>query len=224
MKGKLFVIEGPDGCGKQTQTQLLYERLKSDGVNIIKAEFPNYESESSSLVKMYLRGDFGSNPQEISPYISSTFFAADRYATYKTQLETFLCEGGIVLADRYTTSNMVHQASKLHDERQREEFLSWLCSYEYGMYGIPIPERVFFLDIPYELSRELIKNRNNKFSHEAKKDIHESDSEYMRASYEAAKELSVKYGWESVDCCREGKLLDAESIHKIVYARILKYL
>ncbi len=224
MNGKLFVIEGADGCGKQTQTQLLYDRLLKDGLNIRKAEFPNYESESSSLVKMYLRGDFGCDPEKISPYISSTFFAADRYATYKTELEDFFNEGGIVVADRYTTSNMVHQASKIHDERERDKFLAWLCDFEYKLYSIPVPDSVFFLDIPYDKAQQLILNRDNKFSHESKKDIHESDPDYLKASYLAACELSDKYAWQRINCIKDGKLLDINSIHEIIYSKIKVYL
>jgi dTMP kinase len=134
MNGKLFVIEGLDGSGKQTQTNLLYERLHVQGVNIRKVEYPNYASDSSALVKMYLRGDFGADPDTVSPYISATFFAADRYATYKTGLEDFYRSGGIILSDRYTTSNMMHQASKIGDAREKEKFLDWLWDFEYNIY------------------------------------------------------------------------------------------
>lgn len=107
--GKLFVIDGTDGSGKQTQLEKLKERFEKDGIDYKLVSFPNYDSPSSSLVKMYLAGEFGENAKDVSPYIASTFFAADRYATYKKDYEEYYKNGGIILADRYTTANMVHQ-------------------------------------------------------------------------------------------------------------------
>ena len=175
MSGKLIIIEsGSDASGKATQTRKLYERLLTDGYNIKKVEYPNYKSESSSLVKMYLRGDFGSKASDVDPYVSSTFFAADRYASYKTEWEDFYKNDGIILSDRYTTSNMVHQASKM-DESNRDKYLDWLFDYEFNLYKIPKPDCVIFLDVPIEFSKKLMENRKNKFTGEDKKDIHESD-------------------------------------------------
>src|SRR5699024_1032080 len=133
MRGKLFVIEGTDGSGKQTQFQKLQERLEQEKVEYKTIAFPNYDSPSSSLVKMYLSGEFGENAKEISPYIASTFFAADRYATYKKELENYYEAGGIILADRYTTANMVHQAGKIEDKKEREKFLNWLMNFEFNL-------------------------------------------------------------------------------------------
>ena len=165
--GKLFVIDGTDGSGKQTQFQKLQESLSRDGIDYKVVSFPNYDSPSSALVKMYLSGEFGKNAKEISPYIASTFFAADRYATFKTEYQEYYNNGGIILADRYTTANMVHQAGKISDKEEREKFLQWLWEYEFGMYGLPIPTEVFFLNMPVEKSIELMKNRENKFTHES---------------------------------------------------------
>ena len=147
MKGKLIVIEGVDGSGKQTQSEELYQRLKNNGKKIMKISFPDYEAESSALVKMYLRGDFGDNPEEISPYVASSFFAVDRYASFQTKWKEFYQAGGIVIADRYTTSNMVHQASKIADPKERDKFLDWLYDLEFMLYKIPVPDLVFFLDV-----------------------------------------------------------------------------
>ena len=145
MKGKLIIIEsGSDASGKATQTKKLVERLSNEYKNIRKVEYPNYESESSALVKMYLRGDFGKNPSDVDPYVASTFYAADRYASFKTEWEEFYNNGGIVIADRYTTSNMVHQASKM-DKEDRDKYLDWLVDYEFNLYKIPKPDCVIFL-------------------------------------------------------------------------------
>ena len=126
MQGKLFIIEGLDGSGKETQTKKLYERLKEEGYMIKKVEYPNYKSDSSALVKMYLNGDFGKSADDVNAYISSTFFAVDRYASYKTEWQEFYQSGGIILADRYTSSNMIHQASKMENKKERQQFLNWL--------------------------------------------------------------------------------------------------
>ena len=131
--GKLFVIEGTDGSGKQTQFRKLQERLSEENINYRVVSFPNYENASSSLVKMYLSGEFGENAKDVSPYIASTFYAADRYATYKRYYEDYYKDGGIILADRYTTANMVHQAGKIADEKERKKFLDWLFDLEFNL-------------------------------------------------------------------------------------------
>jgi len=225
MSGKLFVIEGLDGSGKQTQSDLLYRRLLAERYQIKKVEFPNYRSESSSLVKMYLRGDFGTDPNQISPYISSTFFAADRYASYKTEFEQFYLDGGIIIADRYTTSNMVHQASKIHEESEKTRFLDWLWSFEFEMYQIPVPNQVFFLDVRPVTAMQLIANRENKFSHEKEKDIHEKSRTHLSDSYVNALKLVKKYSWETIDCNTEnGSIKSIEEINEMIYLRIKTYL
>ncbi len=224
MSGKLFVIEGLDGSGKQTQSELIYERLKKENYDIIRVEYPNYKSESSSLVKMYLRGDFGENADDVSAYIASTFYAADRYASYKTEYQSFYENGGIVLADRYTTSNMVHQASKIHDAEQRRKYLDWLCDLEFSIYGIPVPTQVFFLDIDPADAMMLMRGRDNKFTHTGEKDIHEKSESHLRNSYQTAKYLISRYGWESVPCIENGAILPIEIIHEKLYNKIKKYL
>ena len=161
--GKLFVIDGTDGSGKQTQSLMLKKRFDEEKINYMQISFPNYNSPSSSLVKMYLSGDFGEHPDDVSPYIASTFYAADRYATYKTKLEKFYETGGIILADRYTTSNMIHQAGKIKNKEERKKFIEWLFDLEFNLYKIPKPDKVFFLNMPPKDSINLIKNRNNKF-------------------------------------------------------------
>ena len=223
-QGKLFVIDGTDGSGKQTQLQKLKERFEREGVNFKDVSFPNYESESSSLVKMYLNGDFGSNAQEISPYIASTFYAADRYATFKTKYEEYYNNGGIILADRYTTANMVHQAGKIKDDKEREKFLDWLWDFEFNLYGLPVPTQVFFLNMPIEYSEKLMQNRANKITHEEKKDIHERDKEHLKDSYNEACKLVQKYNWFEIKCVKDGNIRTIDDIHEEIYKEIQKYL
>ena len=222
--GKLFVIDGTDGSGKQTQFNKLKERLEAEGINIKVVSFPNYDNESSSLVKMYLRGEFGQNAQEVSPYIASTFYAADRYATFQTGYKKFYEEGGIILADRYTTANMVHQAGKIKDKEEREKFLDWLWDFEFNLYGLPVPTKSFFLNMPTEYAVKLMENRENKFTHDTKKDIHESDKQHLLDAYNAACDLVQKYDWHEVKCVKDDKIRSIEDIHEEIYQQIKKYL
>lgn len=217
IKGKLIVIEGVDGSGKETQTKKLYNRLIEENIHVRKVTYPRYENPSSALVKMYLRGEFGENPEDVSPYIASTFYAVDRYASYKQDYEEFYKEGGIVLADRYTTSNLVHQGSKMMDDLEREKFLNWLWDYEFGLYKLPIPDLVIFLDIPIEINHRLMEGRKNKFSGEMEQDIHEKDKEYLKRSYINALSLVDKYHWDRISCCEEGQLKSIEEIHQEIY-------
>ena len=198
--GKLFVIDGTDGSGKQTQFNKLAERLEKENIKFKKISFPNYDSPSSSLVKMYLDGEFGENAKDISPYIASTFYAADRYATYKKNLEEFYKNGGIILADRYTTANMVHQAGKISNKEEREKFLNWLWDFEFNLYGIPVPTKCFFLNMPPEYAWKLMEKRENKITHELKKDIHERDKQHIIDSYNAACSLVKQYNWDEIKC------------------------
>ncbi len=222
--GKLFVIDGTDGSGKQTQFEKITERLKKEGKYIKVVSFPNYESESSSLVKMYLSGKFGENAKDISPYIASTFYAADRYATYKTEYEEYYKNGGIILADRYTTANMVHQAGKIKDIKEREKFLRWLWDFEFNLYGLPVPTKAFFLNMPTEYAIKLMENRENKITHENKKDIHERDASHLKDAYEAACSLVDKYDWYEVKCVKNGEIRSIEDIHEEIYNELIKHI
>ncbi len=222
--GKLFVIDGTDGSGKQTQFIKLQERLTSDGIEYKTVSFPNYDSPSSSLVKMYLSGEFGKNAKEISPYIASTFYAADRYATYQINFKKYYEEGGILLADRYTTANMVHQAGKITDKKEREKFLKWLWDFEFNLYGLPIPTEVFFLNMPVEKSIELMKERENKFTHNDKKDIHESDKNHLVDAYKAACDVSKDYNWFEIKCVKDNKIKTIEDIHEEIYKEIKRHI
>lgn len=224
MKGKLFVIDGTDGSGKQTQLQKLRERFDKEKIDYKVVSFPNYDSPSSSLVKMYLNGDFGTDAQAISPYIASTFFAADRYATFKMQFEEYYKSGGIILADRYTTANMVHQAGKIKDEQEREKFLKWLWDFEFGLYGLPVPTEVFFLNMPFEYSQKLMENRENKITHGEKKDIHESNKQHLQDAYNEACKLVKKYNWCEIKCVKDGKIRTIDDIHEEIFRKVVEYI
>lgn len=222
--GKLFVIDGTDGSGKQTQFKKLQERLDKEGIEYKTVSFPNYDSPSSSLVKMYLSGEFGQNAKEISPYIASTFYAVDRYATYKKDLEEYYNNGGIILADRYTTANMVHQAGKISDKEEREKFLNWLWDFEFNLYGLPVPTKSFFLNMPPDYAMKLMENRENKFTHGQAKDIHERDKNHIIDAYNAACDLVDKYEWYEVKCVKNGKIRTIEDIHEEIYEEIKRYI
>lgn len=212
MQGKLIVIEGLDSSGKETQSRMLEDHFLKNGVNCRRIEFPNYKSESSSLVKMYLRGDFGSNASDVNPYAASSFYAADRYASYKTEFEDFYKSGGLVIADRYTTSNMIHQASKLKDGK--DEFIEWIMHYEYELLELPRPDKVIFLNMPADIAVKLMQNRMNKATGEDKKDIHEKDIEYLKSTYAEAMRLAKKLGWSVVNCSDGEKPRGILEIHE----------
>ena len=222
--GKIFVIDCTDGSGKQTQFEKLKDRLKEDGVEYRVLSFPNYDSPSSSLVKMYLSGEFGENAKQISPYVASTFYAADRYATYTKEYKEYYENGGVILADRYTTANMVHQAGKIQNKEEREKFLNWLWEFEFELYGLPIPTEVFFLKMPPEKALELIKDRENKFTHESKKDIHERDKGHIIDSFNAACDVAKKYNWYTTECIKNGELRTIEDISNEIYCEVKKHI
>jgi dTMP kinase len=225
MKGKLIVIEsGTDSSGKATQTKKLYERLEKEAYIIKKVEYPNYESDSSALIKMYLNGEFGDDPSEVNPYASSSFYAVDRYASYKKNWKNFYSDGGIILADRYTTSNMIHQASKIEDRQQREEYLAWLREFEFEKIELPVPDMVVFLNMPPEVSIRLMANRANKFTGGQAKDIHEKNREYLKKTYENAYELAKKYNWTIIECTEYNRLKTIDEIHNEIYEKVKKVL
>lgn len=219
-----MIIEGGDGSGKATQTRKLWQSLTREGYSTRKIEFPNYESPSSALVKMYLRGDFGTDPLAVNPFAASTFYAVDRFASYKTDWGDFYSEGGIVLADRYTTSNMIHQAVKIKEEKDWRNYLNWLKDFEYHLMGLPRPDLVIYLDMPPEYSVEFISSRAAKSS-VSSQDIHEKDREYLKQSYQAAQRVKNVENWVSIDCLNTNQQLKSiEEIHEEVYQIAKHYL
>ena len=210
MSGKLIVIEGLDGSGKATQSNLLYEKLVAEGKPVRKVSFPAYESDSSALVKMYLAGDFGKDPSDVNAYAASTFFAVDRFASYKQSWGKFYEEGGIVIADRYTTSNAIHQCSKLPRE-EWDGYVEWLFDFEFKLMGIPAPDKVIYLKVDPAVSQKLMTKRYQ--GDERKKDIHESNLAYLEKSRQAAQYCADKLGWETIQCDDGENMRSIEQIH-----------
>lgn len=213
MKGTLIVLEGIDGSGKETQASLLEKKLKEKGREVMHISFPDYKSPSSALVKMYLKGDFGKNPEDVNPYAASLFYAVDRFASYRMKWKDFYQKGGIIIADRYTTSNMVHQMTKYEDKKARKDFLSWLEKTEYEELELPVPDLVILLDIPLGVSENLVKERARQGG---TMDIHEQHLDYLRKCHDAYQELVNLYGWKRIPCTKEGKLRTIEDIGKDV--------
>lgn len=219
---KLIVIEGVDSSGKATQSQLLKDKLSSMGKNVVSVEFPNYAGDSSAVVKMYLNGDFGSDPNAVSPYAASMLFAVDRFASVNATWKDLFSGGNIVIADRYTTSNMVHQASKISDLAQKGEFLDWLYDLEYGKLSLPEPDMVIFLDMPVKNARQLMANRANKINNSSVKDIHESNEGYLQQSYDNAVFVASKYNWTTVHCAKDGKVRTIDDISAEILEKVNK--
>ncbi len=207
--GKLIVIEGLDGSGKATQAELLYKFLSENGEYkaVRKVSFPDYDSPSSSLVKMYLAGEFGKRAEDVNAYAASSFYAVDRYASFKRDWENDW-KRGIVIADRYTTSNAIHQCSKL-PQSEWDNFIDWLFEYEYKLIGIPAPETTVYLSVAPEVSQRLLIER---YSGEDKRDIHEKDIAYLEKCRAAAAYCAEKLGWRVVECCENGTMRSKESI------------
>lgn len=200
--GKLIVIEGLDGSGKSTQLELLGETLKKMQIDCKTVSFPDYDSDSSALVKMYLKGEFGTSPNDVNAYASSVFYTVDRFASYKTNWGKYYDDGGIILSGRYTTSNAVHQTSKLPESKWKE-FLDWLYDFEYNKVGIPKPDKVIFLDMPIEVSQKLLTTRYE--GDENKKDIHEANTDYLKKCRAAAGFTADYSGWTVISCAKDGE-------------------
>lgn len=221
--GKLIAIDGVDASGKQTHTNMLFERLKKDGYNVIRISFPAYDSPSSELVKMYLSGQFGENPEDVNAYAASSFFAADRFASFRTDWgKEYAKENTVIIADRYVSSNMIHQASKIDDDEEKNKFLQWLCDLEFNIYEIPKPDITFFLDMPVEYAKKLMIDRENKFDANAVKDIHERNTQYLDKSYKNACEIAEKFEWNRISCIKNGEIRSIEDINDELYNTVIR--
>lgn len=217
--GYLVTIEAPDASGKATQTKMLCEHLERDGYKTAKFSFPNYESRACEPVKMYLEGALGDKPSDTSAYAASVFFAVDRYFSYVQNFKKLLEEDYVVVLDRYTTSNAVHQISKL-PENEWDEFLSWLYDFEYKKLSLPVPDITVSLDVPVSTSYKLLEKR--AVEDDRKKDIHENDREYLEKCYKASLYTREKWGWAKIECCDEnGDMKSREDIHKIIYEKVI---
>ena len=212
-----FVLEGLDGSGKSTQFELLLKVLKSRPVGAREVKFPDYASPSSALVKMYLNGEFGSDPQAVNAYAASTFYAVDRFASFQKNWKADFDRGITILADRYTTSNYIYQMGKLPEDKW-EEYLSWVEDLEYCRLGLPRPDQVIFLDMPVEVSQHLLSQRYR--GDEEKKDIHESHLEFLRNCAKCAEFAAQRLGWTVISCAKDGVPLPIEEIHREVLQAI----
>ncbi|MBP3415439.1 MAG: deoxynucleoside kinase [Clostridia bacterium] len=219
MTGKLIVIDGLDGSGKATQSQLLAQRLTQSGTAARRITFPDYNDDSSKLVQMYLRGDFGDSPDAVNTYAASSFYAVDRYASYKRHWQEDYNNGTVIIADRYTTSNAVHQMAKLEEDKW-DSYLEWLYDYEYNLLGLPAPDAVIFLDMPLEVSQNLMKERYG--GDEGKKDIHERALEYLASCRRSAQYAAAKGDWHILQCAHDGKPDTIECISDSILALIKK--
>ena len=216
--GKLIVIEGTDGSGKSTQFRLLTEAVEQAGYEFRKLVFPQYKEESSALIRMYLGGEFGEKPSDVNAYAASAFYAVDRYASYKKVWGQWYEEGGLVLSDRYTTSNAVHQASK-EPEGGRAEFLRWLYEFEYDKLGLPRPDLTIYLDVPTAYTEQLMRAREAATGTSA--DIHEQDLGYLATCREMGRTAAEYYGWTVIHCVRDGKMRSIEEIHEEILGRVM---
>ena len=210
-KGKLIVIEGLDGSGKATQAKLLAQHLASQGLPVREVTFPDYASDSSALIKMYLAGQFGSKPDDVNAYAASSFYAVDRYASFLRFWRKDYLSGATIVADRYTTSNAVYQMEKTPRE-DWNKYLAWLQDYEYGKLQLPRPDLVLFLDMPTEISQRLLSGRYA--GDERKKDLHESNVEFLTRCRRTALYAAEAMGWHTVSCSQEGAPRKIEDIQR----------
>ena len=215
--GKLIVIEGTDGSGKSTQFRLLTNRLEAENRRFQKLVFPQYAEPSSALIRMYLGGEFGTKPSDVNAYAASAFYAVDRYASYKKVWGQWYENGGLILSDRYTTSNAVHQASK-EPEENRHEFMKWLYEFEYDRLGLPRPDLTIYLDVPTDFTEKLLRHR--EADTDTKADIHEQDMTYLATCRRTGKTAAAFYGWTVIECVRDGSMRSIEDIHEEIYRHV----
>ncbi len=214
----LFIdLEGLDGCGKTTQTELLCKRFEKENIKYKKIKLPDYESDSSILVRKYLNGDFGKDANDVNAYAASVLFAADRFASYTEKWKEDYLNGTLIFSDRYTPANALYQMTKL-DPAVWDEYLDWLFDFEYNKIGIPEPTMVVFLDMPVEVSQRLMTGRYN--GDESKKDVHECNVEFLHKCRDAALYACKKYGWKVISCAENGEPLSIEDINNKIYNEI----
>ncbi|MFN3301646.1 MAG: dTMP kinase [Patescibacteria group bacterium] len=214
--GKLIVIEGLDGTGKATQTKILFEKLKKEGFSPVVFDFPLYHTFWGKIVALYLHGEYG-QVSEVNPYFSSILYSLDRWQI-KDKIRKFLKDRKIVIANRYSTSNFLYQSVKLKKKKEKEIFLKWLEKIEYKFFGLPKPDLVIYLKLPYYLSRKLLKKKNKKFDH------HEKNEKFLKMVEKNSSFIIKKYHWKIVPCEKNKRILSkkeiAEKIWKIVYPKI----
>lgn len=219
----LVAIEGTDASGKKTQSDRLAESLKNMGIEVTELSFPDYDSPSSTLVKMYLGGEFGKNPDDTNAYAASMFFAADRYASFKKNWQkAYYDENRVIILNRYTTSNAVHQLAKIEDDDEKDSFLEWLCDFEFVKLGIPKPDMVIYLDMPEPAARKLLEARSAETG--AVKDIHEKSADHLKKAKAAAEYVIRKWGWTRIKCGEGSIPYTVEKIQSEVEKAVLERL
>lgn len=218
MKGRLIALEGLDGSGKHTQSILLSERLTKQGYKNRFISFPNYKSSSSSLVQMYLNGRMCAKTEEVNAYAAASFFAVDRYASYISDWNKSFLSGEIIISDRYTTSNAIYQTTKV-DIHERDSFINWIYDYEYCKLGLPKPSIVIYLKVPLNLSQKLLENRYK--GTKDKKDMYESDMEFLKKCELMSDYVSKRDNWHVIDCGLSGTIKSKEEIHEEIF-RLIK--
>lgn len=217
MSGRLIVLEGIDGSGKSTQFKLLCGKLKSEGVQYKRLTFPRYDEPSSMLIRMYLAGDFGTDPGDVNPYAASSFFAVDRYASFVQDWREHYGGGGLILTDRYTTSNAIHQGAKM-SSLEREKYFKWLYDYEFNLIGLPAPDLTLYMNIDAALAAERLKERQEQTATSA--DIHEKDGAYLSSCAQSGLEAAKFLNWHIIDCAKDGIGRSAEDIQSEVYTKV----
>ena len=217
-QGKLIVLEGIDGSGKSSQYRRLCARMEREQIAYNHIVFPRYEKDSSALIRMYLAGEFGKNPSDVNAYAASTFYAVDRYAAYKTEWGKLYEAGGLILSDRYTTSNAVHQGAKC-PESELPAFFNWLSDLEYGKMGLPEPDLVIYLDVDLETAIRRMRRREEKNHTSA--DIHEKDIVYLERCLKTANLAASYYGWTRIPFQKDGKERDLLEKNDEIYEAIL---
>ena len=220
-KGKLIVLEGIDGSGKSAQYRRLCARMERDGIEYNHIVFPRYDKESSALIRMYLAGEFGSRPDDVNAYTASTFYAVDRFAAYQTDWGKIYEDGGLILSDRYTTSNAVHQGSKLSEE-ELPAFFAWLADLEYTKMGLPRPDLVIYLDVDVQTSLARMCRRQAKNHTSA--DIHEKDSAYLERCLRTANKAADYFGWIRIPYLKDGVERDVDEKNQEIYRILLQQL
>ena len=220
-KGKLIVLEGIDGSGKSAQYRRLCERLENDHIAYNHIVFPRYDRESSALIRLYLGGAFGTKPGDVNAYTASTFYAVDRFASYRDDWGKLYENGGLIVSDRYTTSNAVHQGCKLPDT-ELPAFFSWLADLEYRKMGLPEPDLVIYLDVDLETSRRRMRKREEQTHTQA--DIHEQDNDYLTRCLHTADMACRHYGWTRIPFLKNGQERELEEKNNEIYDIILRTL
>lgn len=217
--GILITIDGLDGSGKQTQSEILYDRLTKAGVKAKIVSFPDYDSNSSALVKMYLGGEFSHDPNAVNAYAASAFFAVDRVASFISSWKEDYDNCTVIIANRYTTANAIHQLSKIDGDAKRQAFVDWLYDFEFNKLAIPSPDLTLFLEVPVDISLGLIKARSEETGREI--DIHEN-AEHLNRAYSAALFSAKALDWKTVHCSRDGQMRTREDIADEIFALVKK--